>query len=363
MAWLADFVNASVLSYPLNCVLQVGSTSRGYALDNSDVDLMAFYDAGGALRAYPNHTMVGDARVTIEHHDLSVFLRENGDFRFNPGSLRQMHKVRDGIAVIGDVEKIRALRDLADTAALDPRLPLRLLAEIQSKTAAVKITSPYFQHQSLINWSELLATFVATTHVGGPAYSKPKWLLRMLDTGGLADSAALIRSLYAPADLRRAESFQAVLAMYEDVRGQIPDSHEILLRTAMNDARQMLVHKHADAGPAVRFATVQLWRALNDRLPMDDLRLGAELPTPILGALGTVSVEKLEHWWIAFTQVTEQAWRLVVPESQDLIASTIGTTRFVTHLLDTYEATEMLPYLSSIRVSEWISKHPTFQGG
>ena len=354
MEWLVTFVEQNLLKQQLLCVLQVGSSARGYALDNSDVDLMAFYRISGDFRAFPNHSTFGDTRVTLEHHDLTTFLIENGDFRFNPGSLRQMHKVRDGRVVLGKPENIAVLREVAAAASLDPRIPLRYLASIQDKLTSLRNAAEVVQHQTLIGWTEMAATFLVTSTVGVPAYSKPKWLLKTLDGAAFKEAAALVRSLYAPTASLRQASLDALLAMYAAENARIPESHRILVRTAMNDAAQMVKHAPDDAGPAVRFAAIQLWRSLYARSPVVDIRADRPVPEFLIHALGTADTSLLGDWWLSFERFVDGTWTRVVSSSQQKLESTIGTNRFVTHLLDTYEATDMLPYLSAIAVTGWI---------
>lgn len=355
MDGLGKFIDGNLLPHDFLCVLQVGSSSRGYALDNSDVDLMAFYRVSGDFRAFPNHTMFGDTRVTLEHHDLHTFMIENGDFRFNPGSLRQMHKVRDGLPVVGDVTRIEILTEIARAASLDTRIPLRYLASIFPQITTCRTEPHELQHQRLIEWTEMAATFLVTSIPGAPAYSKPKWLLKTLDAALLTDAAALLRSYYEPSASQRHSSLDGLLGIYENVSAHISESYRILLRTAMNDAAQMMKHAPEDAGPAVRFAAIQLWRSLHGRSPLVDLRAGAQVPGAVVEALGTVEPSRLDDWWQGFAQFLNLASESVAAPSRKKIESKIGTNRFVSHLLDTYDATDMLPYLSSIRVTEWLS--------
>jgi tRNA nucleotidyltransferase (CCA-adding enzyme) len=79
---IESFVSKNLLStYKLHGVLLVGSVARGYAIEDSDVDLMAFYDSNHQLNEKPYHAAYEGVRFTLEHHDINQFYHRISDFK------------------------------------------------------------------------------------------------------------------------------------------------------------------------------------------------------------------------------------------------------------------------------------------
>ena len=351
-----EFIKGHTLNHEVLAIFQVGSSARQYSLDNSDIDIMAFYRAAEPFRSFPNHTSLDKLRITIEHHEITTFIKENGDFKTNIGSLRQMHKVRDGVIIFGQPGSVRHLVEVAKISCLDPRVVLAYAAHICENMEQAKQQSADVQHQILIDWSELLSTLLLVSEPGRSAYSKPKWLIRSLRTSGMDVAADLICELYGEPGSRLRNGFDGVRLLYEKNLDSIDEPYKILLRTAINDADQIIAHRPEAAFPALRFTAIQLWRALHKQTPFDMLRAGQSIPNEIQISIGGPSPSDIAPLWGRFMAFFRAAAAEIHAKSSEKVASRIGTDRFVTHLLAAYDATFLFPYASELTVSKWISR-------
>ena len=356
---ILPFARDRLLSeYPLVGLFQVGSSVRGYSLDKSDIDLMAFYHCPQHFRAFPEHTQTSGIQITLEHHGLTQFLRENGDYAVNPGSLRQMHKVRDGRLLLGTLEDTLLLRTAAAESCLDPRPLLYYLAQIATRFGGVRGISQQAQHQTLLSWTEMISTLSVMSKRGGPAYSKPKWLLRALTDAAMSEASNLILQLYGPATPDRLTAgLHGLHSLYSQVQVQgVAEPFRRLVTTAINDAEQMTIHEPTAAFPSLRFATIQVWRSLHGETPLRSLARGNALPVDVMSALGGKVDLDLESDWSRFLRFFTQTFDASRDESLDACNTAIGTRRLMTHLLETYDGTELFPYVSELPVRRWIDQ-------
>jgi hypothetical protein len=353
---IEGFLRAQLLPYHLVALIQVGSTARGYGLAGADFDFMAFYE-GGDLRSHPCHDIVDGVQVTLEHHDLDTFIEQIGDYRFNLASLRQLHKVRDGIHHRPVTASFDVLARIADGAHLDRSVLLQACGEVALAWPSLPARPTAFQQQQIISWTELLAMLNATSRAGQEAYSKPKWLYRTLRGTGQEDAILLLDHLYQPSKERAERALEALRTLADtDQLSSLRDTDRRLMATALTDAADIAAEHPDDSLPQMRFAACQYHRLLHGVHPLGLLRRGEALAR--IEFLTAMSVDaaadptRLRARFIGFFGglATE-----LEAEFREIWSTRIGSRRLFTHILATYEGVSILPHAVEPRVLEWVA--------
>ena len=341
-----QYVRDALLPHTLAAVLLTGSVGRRHALAGSDLDFMAFYRTIDGFASYPYHGDLRGQRVTIEHHDIAEFLRRTSDFSWHLGSLRQLHKARDGVVVLGNAASIDAVTDVAHHAHLSSHLVTVLLNRIRADRSAVASLPAAVSHQVMLGYVELLATLRLLSRPGAPAYSKPKWLLRSLEAGGDRSGSDLIRRMYPDhceliGSLALLETCAAALESRE-----LDDNGRRLISTAVNDAQDMVRYRPADAWPAMRFAVISAWQLSTGTHPVVQLRRGDEVPEPVLRAMGMNESATRAAWLRPMVDSYVREVGDDVGQRTPEVTSSIGSARLVGHLMRAYCADDIFPWMA-----------------
>jgi hypothetical protein len=335
-------------------LLQVGSTARGYALPGSDYDFMAFF------ADEREHTSIdaeaAGIRLTVDGNSLSRFVESAADFRFDLASLRQLHKVRDGIHRIAPAAETDYLLRLAASAHLDRSVVLAQCVRIAQQAGDVTAWPVRAQHQQLIAWTELLGTLVAVSLPGAEAYSKPKWLHRTLAKTGASATLDLLRLLYAPegadprALLRGLEEHWA-----RDFETVSPGYGRKMLAAALDDAREAVEHFPEWSFTQLRFTAGRLHRLSRHEEPVAVLAAGGRLPSHVAAAMRCGADLSLHSAWASFRELYASVARGAVDDARRAWTSRIGSRRFYTHVLGFYDATDLMPHAVEDRVLAMIA--------
>ncbi len=270
----ADFVDRQCIpGYPVSGTVMVGSRARGYASSASDIDVMIFYATNGKLKGITssNHEY-HDHEVAIEHTDLDEFYRRALKHRYDASALRLLLKVRDGVMVRAE-EPVVALIHLARSASLDMSVLLRCLSILVDRWPGIVGASPPARRQWLIEWTEVLATLDLLVRPGGPAYSKPKWLYRVLDTADLGIVVELLNILYQPTATRLGRmqiGLQTIARNHPTA--SLPPEAQSALRVLSKDAGAALRERPTEACPAIRAAAAAYYKWFYQSEYVDTLR-------------------------------------------------------------------------------------------
>jgi hypothetical protein len=344
-----EYVGAVLQSDTPLMLLQVGSTARGYSLPDADYDFMAFF--GDERDSSSVHNSVAGTPVTIDQNSLARFCEDAADYRFNLGSLRQLHKVRDGIHRIQPASGTEQLLSMAHSAHLDRNVLLAQCARIAQQAEGVLTWPGEAQHQQLISWTELLATLAVVSRPGLEAYSKPKWLHRTLERAGQTAALLAIERLYA-ADEAAARLLLRVLEEHWVLEFETVTSgrHRKFLSAALADARSAVEHFPRWSFTQLRFAAGQLHRLARQEDPVAILAAGAQIPAPIATAMRCGAVVTADAAWATFREVYASIAPGVAAAARQDWVTGIGSRRFYTHLLAFYDAADLTPHAAEDRV-------------
>jgi len=346
-------VRSHLFEHDVLALLLVGSSARGYAVDTSDVDFMAFYDSGQRLPSTSTFTTYRDVNVTLEHHDLHTFLDDTLDHRFNLGSLRMLLKVRDGVAVSGENDTTRRLMDVARLARLDDSILLCALDQLVDEWPVIRATSDAHRRHLLIRWIECLASLDLLNRANGAAYSKPKWLFKSLRAGGLQEALSLLEKVGRDADAESQRSAIEAIASHYDAE-RLPAGTRGIFRLCLRDARAMLTHAPAEAGPVVRFLGDTYYRRFCDGDPLDGVSGQRAYP---IGAFEAIFSPRLpagyreEEVVADFVRYARGLATRICDRIEHRGQPVIGSRNMVAHFLGRYAAMGIFPPHVSLRRS------------
>lgn len=345
---IKDFLRSSLLKYKLHGVLLVGSRARGYATEESDVDLMAFYDTGNTLISKSLYSAVyKGVEITLEHHDINSFTDDVLDFRFNIASLRMLLKVRDGVVLEAD-NSLKYLLEIAHMARLDDSILLQSLYLFTKEWENIRKYNSSHRRHELIKWAEILLTFDILTKSRSVAYSKPKWLYKNLNDLGNISGIELLNSLYIPTDEHIKNMFEGVEQIVNNYPvNKLPEDNQGFFNVNINDVTTILKHKPHEACPAIRFLIYAYYKIIYNDDPLNNLLT--------LQPFYDSSFEKIFELQPPYGYNEKVALELFISYVEELAKKTcknmkikwtadVGSKRFVSYFLASYNITEILPY-------------------
>jgi predicted nucleotidyltransferase len=343
---IKEFACTLLLDYELHGILLVGSSARGYAIENSDIDLMAFYNTDKKLRSRPIHTKYKNIKFTLEHHDLQNFLQDTLDHRFNIVSLRQLYKVRDGIVLESD-DSLTFLIKIARLAHLDVSVLLSVLKRIAAEWESALTSNQVYFRQFLIRWTELLATLDILTHTKSAAYSKPKWLYRALNLAELKNVIELLDDLYVSTPERVENVKKSIKHIIQSYNLQeFNKTFHQLVETAINDTNSILQASPQEAFPQVRFTANLYYKFIFGKDPINELFSNTKLENPLFEEIFELSCPQEFSFQVAISRFIKYAQALL-NRNYDKIESEkkslIGTQKFMGHILASYNVPDLLP--------------------
>lgn len=345
-----QFVQRSLLPYNIIGVLQVGSSSRGYALATSDIDLMAFYETDGQLIARPLHTDFNGRKITLEHHDIDQFLDDALDHRFNFASLRQLLKVRDGKVIIKGTKKLNLLQELSHRAHLDRNILGPALNACHAETDQIQSLGDEAKRYYMIKWTEIIATLDLLSTRGSAAYSKPKWLYQSLKLAEKNMAIELLDCLYEASEVDSdiiERSVNNIINTYD--YHSLDERYHMLFSTAINDALSMLKYKPLESLPGVFFLAKIYYKFFFNADPYENVITNTSFKDH---NFGQVFRPKSSSYSAAYAQrlfyeylgnLHEELLRKITLKCE----SAIGSTRFANYLVDHYDLFNIMPYSSN----------------
>jgi hypothetical protein len=360
-----QFVNLHLLPYHVHGVLIVGSYARGYSLDQSDVDIMVFYETPAGFTAHSTYDLEHEGvSFTIEHHDIRQFIEYTLDHRFNIASLRMLLKVRDCVILQGD-EQVHDLIRLARLAHLDNSVLLEALSRLIDELSTLRHSSSQYRRQALLRWTELISSLDLLCNAKRDAYSKPKWLYRSLKRNEMLEAVSTLDSLYVPTVNRIALSFQGVEQIINalDLSTLPQKDHRLFFNVTINDVKAMKTHFPFELGPPLRFLAATYYRffcGVSDPLE----HVASDRPFSIAGfeaifeRLNPPEYDEANSVRLFVGYITSLCMTLTA-FFDERAKSDIGSVTFVPYFLSSYNAIylmsntyknlEILPHLSGDR--------------
>ena len=345
---ILDFVTLHLLPQTVRGILLVGSRARGYAVGQSDVDIMVFYDADDKFVSHSTHDIaLADTDFTIEHHDLAQFFDEVLDHRYNIGSLRMLLKVRDSLVLQGG-DELNGLLRVAMSAHLDMGVLLDTLAHLVANWHQLTDASVPYRRQLLLRWTEFISSMDLLCQVGREAYSKPKWLYRTLTKNRATHVIELLDSIYCNTPDRIEAAYRATEAIVDHFdlsRLPLKDNY-LFFKVTIADVRAMKDHHPAEIGPVIRFLATSYYQFFCGPDPLEHVRLGTAFPATGFEAVfesNTPAEYNDEQSFELFKSYIRRLSLSVISHFAQRAASDIGSLTFVPYFLASFGATDLMP--------------------